>query len=131
MNELRITRNTQLESRIYMLPEGITIEADSVTLDGHGAIIMGTDKTGAGIKVIGRRNIVIKNLRLLNYYHGISIQQSSKIEIKGSTITSTAEIPSNTLFLDIWKPAVDTYGVPFSCRKSAMQTFMTMTCNIR
>jgi parallel beta-helix repeat protein len=110
MNELSISKDTQLESRIYMLPEGITIDADNVTLDGRGATIMGNDKTGEGIKVIGRRNIVIKNLRLLNYYHGISVRQSSEIEIKDCTITSTAEVPSNTLFLDIWNTALDTYG---------------------
>jgi parallel beta-helix repeat protein len=110
MNELKITKDTQLESQIYVLPEGITIDADNVTLDGHGATIMGIDKTGEGIKVIGRKNIIIKNLCLLNYYHGISCKQSSKIEIKNCSITSTADVPSNTLFLDIWKPAAEPYG---------------------
>lgn len=110
MNELRITRDTQLESRIYMLPEGITIDADNLTLDGNGATIMGMNKTGEGIKVVGQKNIIIKNLCLLNYYHGISIKRSNEIEIKDCTITSTAEVQSNTLFLDIWKTAADTYG---------------------
>ena len=76
MNELRITTDTKLEPRIYILPEGITIDSDNVTLDGNGATIMGTDKTiGQGIKVFGRKNIIIKNLRVLNYYHGISRKQ--------------------------------------------------------
>ncbi len=111
MNGLRIDRDTQLEPRIYLLPEGITIEADNVILDGHGATIMGTDKTNSqGVKVFSRKNITIKNLRVLNYYHGISIQQSSGIEISHCTITLTTEIQSNTLFLDIWKPAADAYG---------------------
>ena len=110
MNELRITKDTQLEPTIYMLPEGITIDSDNVTLDGRGATIMGTDKTGAGIQISGRNNIVIKNLRVMNYYHGISIKKSGKIEIVNCTVTSTAEIQSNTLFLDIWKPVADAYG---------------------
>ena len=46
----------------------------------------------------------------MNYYHGISIKKSQQIEIYNCTITSTAEIQSNTLFLDIWKPAADAYG---------------------
>lgn len=110
MNGLRINKDTQLESQVYLLPEGITIDSDNVTLDGQGATIMGTDKTGEGIRVSGRKNVIIKNLRVLNYYHGISIKESKEIEISDCTITSTAEVPSNTLFLDIWKPAADSYG---------------------
>jgi parallel beta-helix repeat protein len=110
MNGLRIERDTQLEPRVYLLPEGITIHSDNVVLDGQGATILGVDRTGEGVKVFGRKNIVIKNLRLMNTYHGISIQKSSGIEITNCTITSTAEIPSNTLFLDIWKPASEAYG---------------------
>ena len=111
MNGLRIDTDTKLEPRIYLLPEGITIEADNVTLDGQGATILGTDKTSSqGVKVFGRKNITIKNLRVLNYYHGVSIKQSSGIEISHCTITLTTEVQSNTLFLDIWKPAAHAYG---------------------
>ena len=110
MNELRINQDIQLDPRVYVLSEGITIDADNITLDGRGATIMGIDKTGQGINVSGRKNVKIKNLRVMNYYHGISIKKSTGIEISNCTITSTAEIPSNTLFLDIWKPAAETYG---------------------
>ncbi len=110
MNGLRVEKDTQLERKVYLLPEGITIDSDNVTLDGQGATILGTDKTGEGIRIFGRKNVVIKNLRLMNYYHGISIKKSKGIEIENCTITSTAEIQSNTLFLDIWKPASDAYG---------------------
>ena len=110
MNGLRINKNTQLESQVYVLPEGITVDSDNVTLDGRGATIVGTDKMGQGISVSGRKNITIKNLKILNYYHGISIRASREIEISNCTITSTAEIQSNTLFLDIWKPAAEAYG---------------------
>jgi parallel beta-helix repeat protein len=111
MNGLTINKDTQLEPRVYSLPEGITIDSDNVTLDGHGATIIGNDKTASqGIKVLGRKNIIIKNLRVLNYYHGISIRNSTSIEICGCTITLTTEIQSNILFLDIWKPATDSYG---------------------
>ncbi len=110
MNELRIAQNTRLEPKVYFLPEGITIDSDNVTLDGHGATIMGMDRTGQGIKVSGRKNIVIKNLRVMNYYHGISIKKCKEAEVSNCAVTSTAEIPANTLFLDIWKPAADCYG---------------------
>ena len=111
MDGLTINKDTKLEPKVYLLPEGITIDSDNVILDGRGATIMGTDKTTSrGIKVSGRKNITIKNLRLLNYYHGISIQKSTGIEICDCTITLTTEIQSNTLFLDIWKPAAASYG---------------------
>jgi parallel beta-helix repeat protein len=111
MNELVISQDTQLEPRIYVLSGGITIATDDVTLDGNGATMMGTDKTSSqGIRVSGRKNVVIKNLRVLNYYHGVSIENSSGIEICDCTISLTTEIQSNTLFLDIWKPAADSYG---------------------
>lgn len=111
MNGLKIDKDTQLEPRVYVLPEGITIGADNVTLDGHGATILGTEKTSSqGIRVDGRKNISIKNIRILNYYHGISIKNSTGIEISHCTITLTTEFQSNTLFLDIWKPAAQAYG---------------------
>ncbi len=111
MNCLTINQDTKLEPKVYILPEGITIDSDNITLDGHGATILGTDKTTSqGIKVNGRKNILIKNLRVLNYYHGISIQKSTGIEIRDCTITLTTEIQANTLFLDIWKPAANAYG---------------------
>ena len=111
MDELVIRENTQLEPRIYVFPGGITIDADHVTLDGNGATIMGIDKTSSqGIRVSGRKDIVIKNLRVLNYYHGVSVQNSTGLEICDCTISLTTEIQSNTLFLDIWKPAADSYG---------------------
>src|SRR5512145_3223583 len=110
MNGLRIDKDTQLEPKVYLLPEGITIDSDNVTLDGQGATILGTDKTGEGIRASGRKNILIKNLHILNFYYGISIKNSSGIEITNCTVMGTAEIPSNTLFLDIWKPASDSYG---------------------
>ena len=111
MDGLTINKDTKLEPKVYLLPEGITIDSDNVTLDGHGATILGTDKTHSqGIKVNGRKNIIIKNLRILNYYHGISIKKSTGVEICNCTITLTTEIQSNTLFLDIWKPAADSYG---------------------
>lgn len=111
MDGLHIDKDTQLEPKFYILPEGITIDADDVTLDGNGATIMGTDKTSSqGVKIAGRKNIVVKNLRVLNYYHGIAVKQSTGIEIADCTITLTTEIQSNTLFLDIWQPASKAYG---------------------
>ena len=111
MNGLTIHKDTKLEPKVYLLPEGITIDSDNVTLDGHGATIIGAGKADSqGIRIFGRKNIIIKNLRVLNYYHGISVKKSAGIEISHCSFTLTTEIQANTLFLDIWKPATDSYG---------------------
>jgi len=111
MNGLTIHKDTKLEPKVYVLPGGITIDSDNVTLDGRGATIVGMGKAASqGIRISGRKNIVIKNLRVLNYYHGASIKKSVGIEISHCSFTLTTEIQSNTLFLDIWKPAADSYG---------------------
>jgi parallel beta-helix repeat protein len=111
MNGLTIHKDTKLEPKVYLLPEGITIDSDNVTLDGHGATIIGAGKADSqGIRIFGRKNIIIKNVRVLNYYHGISIKKSAGIEISHCSATLTTEIQSNTLFLDIWKPAANSYG---------------------
>lgn len=97
MNELTINKDTFLEPKVYVLSGGITIDADNVTLDGRGATLWGTDKTASqGISVSGRKNIIIKNLQILNYFHGISIKGSRRIEISQCTIGLTTEIQSNT-----------------------------------
>jgi len=44
MNGITIKQNTKLEPKVYLLADGITIDSDNVTLDGHGAIIMGRIK---------------------------------------------------------------------------------------
>jgi parallel beta-helix repeat protein len=111
MNGLTIHKDTRLEPKVYLLSEGITLDSDNVTLDGRGATIIGTGKAASqGINISGRKNIVIKNLRVLNYYHGISVKKSTEIEISHCSFTLTTEIQANTLFLDIWKPATDSYG---------------------
>ena len=111
MNGLQITQSTKLEPQVYVLPEGITVEADNVILDGNGATIIGNDTAKSqGIRVKGRKNVVVRNVRILNYYHGISIRTSTGIEIRDCTISKTDEIPSNSLFLDIWKHSSDAYG---------------------
>lgn len=111
MNNLTIYKDTKLEPKVYLLPEGITIDSDDVTLDGYGATIIGAGKAASpGISISGRKNITVKNLRLLNYYHGISIKKSVGIEISHCSATLTTEIQSNTLFLDIWRTAANSYG---------------------
>jgi parallel beta-helix repeat protein len=105
-----ITTNTTLAPGLHYLPQGITIAADGVTLDGNGATIIGANRSGQGIRVEGRRGVTIKNVRLLEFYHGISARDCAELRIEGCAITATAEEAANTLFLDVWRTAEQAYG---------------------
>jgi parallel beta-helix repeat protein len=105
-----ITENTTLESGVYYLPEGITIAAGGITLDGNGAVLVGSNREGRGVTVRGQDGVTIKNLRLRDYYHGIYAEDASDLTITECQITSTAEVAPNTVFLNIWLPVDEAYG---------------------
>jgi parallel beta-helix repeat protein len=110
MNGMEIKRDASFEPGVYALPDGIVISADNVTLDGRGAVLVGTNQFGQGITIQGASNVTIKNLHILNYYHAISATGCRGLTIANCRCTGTAEIPANTIFLDIWKPAQEAYG---------------------
>lgn len=105
-----ITTDTTLTPGTHILPTGISIAADGVTLDGGGATLLGAGRSGRGIVVEGRKDVTIKNVRLLEYYHGIAARDCTNLRIENCTISATAEEPPNTLFLDIWRTAEQAYG---------------------
>lgn len=109
-NGMQITTDTSLAPGVYLLPAGLEIAADGVTLDGGGALLVGAGRAGRGISVRGRRGVTIKNLRLSEYYHGIAAVDCSDLTITNCEVRSSAEEPANTLFLDIWRPAERAYG---------------------
>lgn len=102
--------DARLKPGVYLLPNGLTIDADNVTLDGNGAMVIGRDRGGAGITIRGRRGVTIRNVRLREYHHGIVARECGELLIEQVHATSTAETPANTIFLDIWKTAAEAYG---------------------
>jgi len=105
-----ITQDTVFTPGVYVLPHGITVAAGGVTLDGNGAHIIGHERTGSGITVTGCDHVTLKNLHIQEYYHGIAARRCRNLTITGCRITSTAEVPANTIFLDIWLDADHAYG---------------------
>lgn len=105
-----ITQDTTFVPGTYLLPNGITIAADNITLNGNGALLVGAARTGRGVTLLGRRNVQINNVRLQEYYHGIYAQHCQGLHIAECQISATAELPANTLFLNIWLPAEQAYG---------------------
>jgi parallel beta-helix repeat protein len=109
-NGLVIKQNTTLQPGTYHLPAGLVINSDEVVLDGQGAVLIGENKSGRGITLRNCQKVTLKNLRLLNYYHGIYAENCQKLTITGCQVASTAEVTPNTIFLDIWRPAEQAYG---------------------
>lgn len=107
---MQIKSNTVFTPGVYHLPAGICICADGVTLDGNGALIIGSDRQGYGIHLEGLHNITIKNVALREYQHAIYAQNCTQLTITGCHIAGTREAPPNTLFLDVWLPADQAYG---------------------
>lgn len=105
-----ITQDTVLDPGVYFLPNGLTIDADDVTLDGNGAVIIGANRTGCGVVVRGRRGVTIKNLYIRDYEHGIYASECSALTVAACQVTSTTEVQANTIFLDIWLPREQAYG---------------------
>jgi parallel beta-helix repeat protein len=105
-----ITEDTILEPGVYYLPGGISIAADNLTLDGNGALLVGSRREGLGLTVLSRSGVTIKNLHLAEYYHGIYARGCRGLTIVNCQATGTAEIPANTIFLDIWLPLDKAYG---------------------
>src|SRR6185369_10938605 len=101
---LLITENIQLQPGTYNLPSGLIIGEDNLVLDGQGAVLVGDKQKGRGLTLKGCKNVTLKNLRLFNYYHGIYAEDCQNLTISQCQITATAEIPTNTVFLDIWRP---------------------------
>lgn len=105
-----ITKDTVLQPGVYVLPHGIVIGADDVSLDGNGALLLGRKRLGQGVSVEGYNGITIKNLHLREYKRGIGARGCRKLSVLNCVITSTAELPPNSVFLDIWHPPEEAYG---------------------
>lgn len=110
MDRLVIRQNTRLDPGVHRLPGGIEIVGDGITLDGEGATLVGSNREGAGVRVQGKKGVVIENLAIRDYRHGIRAEHCRDLVLRGNRITSTAEVAPNTLFLDIWLPVDQAYG---------------------
>jgi parallel beta-helix repeat protein len=107
---LVIHQDTVLDPGGLLLPEGIVIDGDGITLDGNGGLLVGSNRQGRGLTILNHSGVTIKNLRVRDYYHGLYASNCSNLTISCCQLTSTAEVPANTIFLEIWKPAEEAYG---------------------
>ena len=85
-----ITTDTTFVPGTYNLPNGISIAASGVTLDGNGATIVG-GSTGNGLTVTSRNNVVVRNLNVSGYFHGMHYHDCDEywILFEGSGIAAS------------------------------------------
>lgn len=95
---------------VYYLPRGIRIAADDITLDGNGAVLVGANRLGRGVSMKGRSGVTIKNLTVMEYYHGFYLRDCQNLTIENCRATATDEVQASTVFLDVWIPVEQVYG---------------------
>lgn len=71
---------------------GITIMSSNITLDLNGQTISGTG-TGAGVRVVGARNVVVKNGIIDGALMGVVTMNSSNVRIEGLMIRGSMGAP--------------------------------------
>lgn len=105
-----IERDTTLQPGVYYLPNGLFIVEDGVTLNGNGALIVGKDFNGRGVRIDQRLSVTVKNLRVERFYHGIWANASGNVRIENCAVTRTHEVPAPDTFLDVWLARDQAYG---------------------
>ncbi|MFH1439287.1 MAG: NosD domain-containing protein [Candidatus Woesearchaeota archaeon] len=68
----------------YVIENGIAIKADGITLDCNNAVLKGKNNEGNGISLESRKNVIIKNCIIQDYYNGIYLEESSNNNIRNN-----------------------------------------------
>ncbi len=105
-----ITEDTQLAPGNYLLPHGLTLGADGITLSGADTVLRGAHQEGIGIQVAGHNGVTIRGLSIASYKYGIRADDGQDITIEDVTIRDTAEIQGIDSFLYLWPPIEEAYG---------------------
>ncbi len=107
---MTITQDTTFEPGVYVLPHGIRIEADGVTLNGQGVTIVSAAHEGVGVYAQGRSNINVRGLSISGFYHGIRLDHCTQVTIEDVTVRNTQEIAGIETFLYLWQALDVAYG---------------------
>lgn len=107
---LVVTQDTMLCSGQYYLTQGITIAAEGVTLEGHpdGTVLMGRSDEGSGLSAADAAHVIVRNLTIHGYFHGMHFDRCDDLSIENCTIEETYEQLGD--FLDIFAGPDGGYG---------------------
>jgi parallel beta-helix repeat protein len=105
-----ITQDTTFAPGVYFLPNGLTIGADDVTVDGNGALIVSNKQENVAIHAEGRRNVRVHNLSISGFYHGLRFDECTNVTVEKVKVRDTWEIEGIDTFLYLWLPIEQVYG---------------------
>lgn len=109
-NGMVITEDTEFIAGVYILPQGVRVGADGVTVSGKGVTILSAAKEGVGISVNGHSRVTIRDVAVDGFYHGIRFDQCSDILIERVKIRNTYEIEGISTFLYLWQALDEVYS---------------------
>ena len=84
-----------LDGNIYSDSEGIVVERNNIILEGAGYTIQGSGGGGAGIYLVGRTNITIKNMIIKAHLFGVYLKQC----LNNTILTSVVANNTHGIFL--------------------------------
>ena len=106
---MTITKSVTLQPGTYVLPKGLVISADNITLDGNGATLTGKG-AGQAVLLAKRKGVTITNLKISTYKWGIVANDCENLTIEKCRVRDTHEVDPDNVWLNIRQPADDPYG---------------------
>lgn len=107
---MRISEDTRFAPGVYYLPNGLTIGADNITIEGDNTLIVSNAQTNVAIRAEGRQGITIRNLAISGYYHGLRFDDCRDVTVENVKVRDTWEIEGIDTFLYLWLPIDKVYG---------------------
>jgi parallel beta-helix repeat protein len=105
-----VSENTRFAPGVYYLPNGLTVGADDITIEGDNTLIVSNAQNGVGIRGEGRRNVTVRNLSISGFYHGLRFDHCQNITVENVKVRDTWEIAGIDTFLYLWLPIEEVYG---------------------
>ncbi len=105
-----ITESVTLTPGTYVLPNGLTIGADNVTVEGAGVTIISPMQENVAIHAEGRNGVTIRGVHTSGFYHGLRFDKCTDVLIENVNVRGTQEIEGIDTFLYLWLPIDKTYG---------------------
>jgi parallel beta-helix repeat protein len=104
-----ITEDALLCPGTYYLPNGISIGASGITLDGGGAVLVGGE-VGYGLTCNGHDSVSVRNLTTRGYFHGMHFYDADDASVVECSAWDTPELPEGEIFLNIFDGPNGSYG---------------------
>jgi parallel beta-helix repeat protein len=107
---MEIREDTRFAAGVYVLPNGLNIAADDLTLEGDDTLILSPTQENVGIHAAGRKGITLRGLRLSGYYHAVRCDDCENVTIENVQVRGSYEIEGIETFLYLWLPIEKVYG---------------------